>query len=49
MAGTDAFVWFVITTIVVFGMIACGTWLAIHSYDRARCVVHFHIRRHRHT
>ena len=48
MSGNGAFVWFVVTTVVVFGMIAVGTWLAVHSYDRGRGVVDFHLRRHRH-
>jgi hypothetical protein len=47
MAGTAAFIWFVVTTFVVFGVVALGTYLAIHSYDRQRGVVHFHLW-HRH-
>lgn len=47
MSGTGAFIWFVITTVIVFGIIALGTWLAVHSYDRGRGVIHFHLP-HRH-
>jgi len=40
MSGTGAVIWFVAMTIAVFGMIAFGTFLAVHSYDRGRGVVH---------
>jgi hypothetical protein len=48
MSGNDAVVWFVATTLAVFGMLAFGTYLAMHSYDRGRGVVDFHLwHRHR--
>lgn len=43
LAGGDAVIWFVVMTGLVFGMLAFGTFLAVHSYDRARGVVHFHV------
>ena len=45
MSSTFAFVWFVITTVLVFGAIALGTYLAVHTYDRGRGVIHL---RHHH-
>jgi hypothetical protein len=33
--------------VAVFGMLAFGTYLAMHSYDRARGVIDFHLW-HRH-
>jgi len=33
---TDALIWFVATTVGVFGVIALGTYLAMHAYDRRR-------------
>jgi hypothetical protein len=48
LAGGDAVVWFVVMTGLVFGMLAFGTYLAVHSYDRARGVVHFHLPHWRH-
>ena len=47
MSGNDAVVWFIATTLAVFGMLAFGTYLAMHSYDRGRGVVDFHLW-HRH-
>jgi hypothetical protein len=47
MEGSDAVIWFVVTTLLVFGMLALGTFLAVHSYDRGRGVVHFHLPRRR--
>lgn len=47
MAGTDAFIWFVATTVAVLGILTLGTYLAMHSYDRGRGVIDFHLwRRH---
>ena len=47
MAGGDAVVWFIAMTFAVFGVLALGTFLAMHSYERGRGVVHFHLpRRH---
>jgi hypothetical protein len=45
MSPSGALMWFVTTTVLVFGMIALGTFLAVHSYDKARGVIHI---RHRH-
>lgn len=47
MNGTEAVIWFIATTLAVFGMLAFGTYLAAHTYDRGRGVVDFHLRRHR--
>lgn len=47
MAGSDAFIWFIAMTLTFFAMLTFGTFLAVHSYDRGRGVVHFHLRRHR--
>jgi hypothetical protein len=47
MSGMGAFIWFVVTTVVFVALMTLGTWLAIHSYDRGRGVVHFHLW-HRH-
>ena len=40
MSGTGAMVWFLITTIAVVGMLVFGTYLAVHSYERGRGVIH---------
>jgi hypothetical protein len=55
MTGTQALVWFITTTVLVFGMIGLGVFLAVHSYDRGRGEIHLrpiHLRpihlRHRH-
>ncbi len=45
MSATGALIWFITTIVVVFGMIAWGTYLAVHTYDRGRGVIHL---RHRH-
>jgi hypothetical protein len=47
MDGTEAVIWFVATTLAVFGVLAFGTFLASHSYDRGRGVVHLHLRHRR--
>jgi hypothetical protein len=47
MDGNEAVVWFVAMTLAVFGVLAFGTYLAAHSYERARGVVHLHFP-HRH-
>jgi hypothetical protein len=47
MSGDGAFIWFVLTTVAVIAILTVGTFLAIHSYDRGRGVVDFHLwRRH---
>lgn len=43
MSGNDAVVWFVAMTIGVFAILSLGTYLAMHSYDRGRGVIHFHL------
>jgi hypothetical protein len=48
MAGNDAFIWFIAMTLTFFAMLAVGTFLAVHTYDRGRGAVDFHLRRHRH-
>jgi hypothetical protein len=45
MSGTFALVWFITTTVVVFGMLTLGTYLAAHSYEPHRGGIHL---RHRH-
>lgn len=40
MTDTQALVWFISTTVLVFGMIALGVYLAVHSYDRGRGAIH---------
>ena len=40
MSETTALIWFVTTTLLVFGAIALGTYLAMHSYERGRGVIH---------
>ena len=47
MSGTDAFIWFIATTAAVIGMLVFGTYLAVHSYERGRGVIHLHLP-HRH-
>jgi hypothetical protein len=47
MAGDAAVVWFIATTVTVFGVLALGTFLAMHSYDRGRGEIHLRLR-HRH-
>jgi len=49
MNDSQALVWFIATTVLVFGMITLGIYLASHSYDRARGVIHVPIHLwHRH-
>ena len=45
MSGGEAVVWFIITTIVVFAVLAGGIFVAARSYDKGRGVIHL---RHRH-
>jgi len=45
MTPGHALMWFMATTLGVFGMIVLGTYLAMHSYDRARGVIHLRHRR----
>lgn len=40
MSGTSAFIWFLVTTGAVIGMLVLGTYLAVHSYERGRGVIH---------
>jgi hypothetical protein len=47
MTDTGALIWFIATTLVVFGMLAFGTYLAVNSYERGRGVIHLHLW-HRH-
>jgi hypothetical protein len=50
MSGTDAFVWFVVTTVTFSLLMVAGTYLAMHSYDRGRGVIHLphpHLRQRR--
>jgi hypothetical protein len=50
MSGSGAFIWFVTTTVLFAGLMVLGTYLAVHSYERGRGVIHFphpHLR-HRH-
>jgi hypothetical protein len=42
---THALIWFMATTLGVFGMIVLGVSLAMHSYDRGRGAIH--LRHHR--
>lgn len=48
MSGNDAVIWFISMTVAVFGLLTVGTYVAMHSYDRARGVVHFHLPRRHH-
>ena len=40
MSQTGALIWFIATTVMVFGVLTLGTFLAVHSYDRGRGVIH---------
>jgi hypothetical protein len=33
MSGTDAFIWFVVTTTLVTAMLVVGIYMAMHSYE----------------
>jgi hypothetical protein len=48
MTGNDAVVWFIGMTVGVFALLGFGTYLAMHSYDRGRGVIDFHLW-HRHS
>jgi hypothetical protein len=49
MNDTQALIWFISTTVLVFGMITLGVYLAVHSYDRGRGVIHLPVHLwHRH-
>lgn len=45
MSPTHALLWFMTTTLGVFGMIVLGIYLAMHSYERGRGVIHLRHRR----
>ena len=50
MSGTTALIWFIVTTVLVFGAIAWGTYLAVRTYDRGRGEIHLHLwHRHGHV
>jgi hypothetical protein len=42
MDGNAAIIWFIAMTLTFFTMLAFGTYLASHSYVRARGAVQFH-------
>lgn len=43
MDGNAAIIWFIAMTVTFFSMLAFGTFLASHSYVRARGPVQFHV------
>ena len=44
MAGNDAFIWFLVTSMTFFSLLVIGTYFAVQAYEeRRRAAMHFHM------